>query len=248
MKNIVKSVYLSIALTGSLLSATSLRADELFQVYARESAGFRSELSTRGAAFVKDKVAQLNQAELAKLRGQILNRFPRRIEFVSSALANSIYRAVVANPVASLDKYSTYDPTDQGIGFCFGRAMTVHLEGIYQGVSNDSIRKLWALGSLKTGNTSWRYHVTSILKSRSGVWYAIDPIMGRVMTVDQWYAEVKTFDTNNQMRVYITEAEKFGPSSRKYHNSELLDPYYNSYFVDLIAYFRNLYEQIGSGS
>jgi hypothetical protein len=227
---------LAVATTSSISFA--IESYQLFERYGIERNQYARDLQKAGGKqVVAEKVKQRNLYELAGLDNRAADiRYPDRINIVSEELAGQLYAAVNTNPVASLSHYSKYDPQDLGIGFCFGRAMTAHLEALYLGISKDSIKKLWALGNLQTGSNRWRYHVTTVVKGEHG-WVAIDPIMGSVLTIAQWYENMRGYDSDGQMRLYVTAAEKFAPSSKKYHNSELLDPYYNAYFVDLMKYY-----------
>lgn len=218
--------------------ANAVESYQLFERYEIERRNFQKEVAEFGKNYVTKKVAERNAYELAALKDSARpNPHSNRADVVPADLLEEIYYNVANNPVTSLAAYNKYDPTDRGIGFCFGRAMNVHLEALFQGVSKNSIRKLWALGQLRTGSTGWRYHVTTLLKGEKG-WMAVDPIFGYVMTVEQWYRRMQSFDTDGLMRLYVTEPEKFGPSSTKYHDSLLIHPIYNNYFMDLMAYYR----------
>jgi hypothetical protein len=152
---------------------------------------------------------------------------------------NKLFRKVNDNPVASLMKVDDYSVNTPGMGYCFGRATTAHIKAIGSGLDKNSVRKVWALGELKTGSTTWRYHVTTIVRDSQGKWHAIDPIFGRPMSVEQWYKEMKKFDSKGDMRIFDTPANRFGPSSpAKYSPHVLKDKVYENYFTDLMKSFR----------
>jgi hypothetical protein len=170
---------------------------------------------------------------------------------LSPRYASELLRSAEVNPVVSLYQYNRYDPDNQGIGFCFGRALFVHLELAYRGFDRDSVRKAFVVGPMKTpdGN-SWGWHVTTIAQSINAAgkeeWLAIDPIAG-VKPLLQWYQEMYTrYSTDKKLKLFITLPTRFGPSARShYSESALADPFYNDYFVDMMKWFE---EQSRSGA
>jgi Glutaminase len=183
-----------------------------------------------------------------------LNRWPQpkgtkdRLPGLNDSQVNALYRKVENNKVASVCSVDKYDPENKGIGFCFGRATTAHIEALRAGIDKDQIRKVWAVGNFKTGMGSWRYHVATIVRGENGNWMAIDPIFGRPLTVEEWYSSMKKYedplDTRN-MRMFTTEAKRFGPmTGNKYSPASLKtgpgpDPDFNSYFRDLMDTFKD---------
>lgn len=167
---------------------------------------------------------------------------------LSRSEADELYRRVSTNPVASLFAVSKYDPKNSGIGYCFGRAMTGHLEALFNmNVKNSSIRKLFAMGSLITGSTKWGWHVTTIVKSSEGGWWAIDPIYGSVCTVDQWYQWMLTrFNPSHDLVLLHDNAMRLGPSSDRYALRQINHPDYNNYFKDLLGIYKEKFRADGS--
>lgn len=162
----------------------------------------------------------------------------RRVAYLSRQQANKIYDAVDNHPIASQCQLRRYDPQGN-MGFCFGRAMTAHLELLNSGVQKDKIRKLWAVGHFKTGSASWRYHVTTIVQGPDGSWWAIDPIMGSPIEAGAWIRRMKGYDAGGDMVAFTSEAKRFGPSSpEKYSRNELNHSGYNDYFNDLLKSYR----------
>ncbi len=152
---------------------------------------------------------------------------------------NQLFRKVSDNPVASLSRVDDYSVNTPGMGYCFGRATTAHIKALGSGLNKQSVRKVWALGDLKTGDINWRYHVTTIVRDTNGKWHAIDPIFGRSMSVEDWYKEMKKFDSKGDMRIFDTPAQRFGPTSpSKYSPQVLKDSSYENYFTDLMKSFR----------
>lgn len=156
--------------------------------------------------------------------------------------AAKVLNASEANPVVSLSKTRKYDPQNKGIGFCFGRAMFVHIELIYRGLDRDSIKKAIVVGSM--GKGTWGWHVTTIAQSkdRSGreQWLAIDPVAGRVMPLQDWYNYWRNGDSDDKkLKLYIAENTRFGAGASWYDDNGIRDPFYNNYFIDLMRWFED---------
>ena len=170
-----------------------------------------------------------------------------RAKYISPADANSVRRAALMNPVVSLSNYHQYDPTNRGIGFCFGRAMFVNIELAYRQFDRDSIKKAFVVGPMTTGgSTKWAWHVTTIVQSKnkdgSEVWLAIDPITG-LKSLKDWYLEMyNDFSTDKKLKLYVTVAGKFGPSPSFYDERAISNAAYNDYFTDMREWFAKQYE------
>jgi hypothetical protein len=232
----VKTALLAV---GIALIHSSLSPAASAQVRRFDNRDYFHRYNSQDSLRTAKEIQEENNALLRSLERPITNSTPNRAGEIDLTVARQIYRGVKNHPVASLDHIYKYDP-EGGIGFCFGRAMTVHLEALYRGVSNSAIKKLWALGSLASGETSWRYHVTTLIKGPDTTWYAIDPIFPGVMTAEQWYQRMKgDFDhVNGKMKLYVTDASKFGPAGGKYHPMGLDDAIYNDYFDDLMKSYK----------
>jgi len=180
-----------------------------------------------------------NEQVLEQLKNMPINVESKRKTGLSDSEVQQLFREVYDHPVASLTKVSQYEKYQAGIGYCFGRATTAHIKALQDGVDKSSIRKVWALGSLKTGSNNWRYHVTTIVRNSKGEWIAIDPIFGRTMPVEEWYKSMKKFDASGDMRLFETEPKRFGPDGGgKYSPSAFKSPYYAGYFTDLMKSFK----------
>jgi hypothetical protein len=159
-------------------------------------------------------------------------------KFLHPIIARDILSKMRENPVVAMWNTKKYDPKDQGIGFCFGRAMFAHLELAMRNLDRDSIKKAFVVGPMSTGDgNSWGWHVTTIAQSKSEdgseVWLALDPVTG-VRTLEEWYEEMYNYySTDKKLKIYITEAGKFGPTQGAYHRLVFENPFYNEYFVDL---------------
>jgi hypothetical protein len=137
-----------------------------------------------------------------------------------------IYQKTATHPVTSIQSLSHYDPNGF-IGFCFGRALTVHLLARSYGLSAPKIQKLFAIGDLKSSTDlqgNWRFHVVTVLPSSNGDWYALDPIFyvknrGIPQTLSQWIQDIRSgWDSWHgeppKARFYLTPAETIIPDIR----------------------------------
>lgn len=172
------------------------------------------------------------------------NRDEKKAQLLTVANANKVLEAATYNPIISLHQYKKYDPTNRGIGFCFGRAMFIDLYLAINNFNRGSIKKAFVVGPMQTGDGgSWGWHVSTIVqsKNRSGKeeWIAIDPIMGRIMTVNEWYKESLKLSTDGKLRLYITESGKFAQRATRYDYNSFNHPAYNKYFTDMLNWFES---------
>ncbi len=223
--------------SGKFESTKALLAARAIEIEKAETSLNKSLFAIpRGSA--KEAVAK-NEQVLEQLKNLPINVESKRKIGLSDSEVQQLFREVYDHPVASLTKVSQYEKYQTGIGYCFGRATAAHIKALKDGVDKSSIRKVWALGSLKTGSSNWRYHVTTIVRNSKGEWIAIDPIFGRTMPVEEWYKSMKKFDATGNMRLFETEPKRFGPDGGgKYSPSALQSPFYAGYFTDLMKSFR----------
>ncbi len=159
---------------------------------------------------------------------------------IDKAKAVELYEAVTRHPVVRLFEVSNYDP-DHILGFCFGRAMAAHLEATQRHIHGDAIRKVFVTGSMSAiiGDIVWQFHVVTAINNIEGGWWIIDPMMGEIVTLDQWILKMKAHDIDGYLRLFVSEANRFGATTANgYQKSHLLDESYNKYFADLLAYNR----------
>lgn len=130
----------------------------------------------------------------------------------------ALFRKTSTHPVAATSQVSHYDPASY-VGFCFGRAMTAHLIARRMGVHPSAVKKLFIVGDMRTAaatTTQWRFHVTTIVKGRGeSDWYAIDPIMYRVMPMRDWIDHVRaTWDLGRKAHFYVVHSSVVIPDVR----------------------------------
>lgn len=141
---------------------------------------------------------------------RLLDRFGPRVEGLSPESRQALWDEAFAHPVAGLDdpaKLQRYDPTGI-IGFCFGRAMAVHLLARRLGLAESSIAKLFVVGDLRSGpDPEWRFHVATLVRGADGRWYAIDPILGEPVEAREWVARVRgIWDREGKAKFYRVPA------------------------------------------
>ncbi|MBA2404145.1 MAG: hypothetical protein H0V66_05190 [Bdellovibrionales bacterium] len=156
--------------------------------------------------------------------------------------AKKTWTAASQNPVVSLYSYDKYDKKNEGIGFCFGRAMFIDLFVSINGLNRGSIKKAFVVGEMSDGGGGmWGWHVTTIVQSKNQegkeIWLAIDPIVNEIMEVTEWYKEMLKSSTDGKLRLYIAQAGKFGVTPSRYDHKAMSDPYYGNYFNDMAKWF-----------
>ncbi|RZA09614.1 MAG: transglutaminase domain-containing protein [Proteobacteria bacterium] len=147
-----------------------------------------------------------------------------------------LFADAMENPQVRESLCGGYNGSSKSLGFCWGRAMAMHLKALGAGLPNRSVRKLWAVGDLKNAGTEWRYHVTTLVRHEDGSWYAVDPIFGRPLKADEWFLRMRSeFDAQKTMRIYSSPASRFSPNTwAKYRRAELSKELYHSFFADLL--------------
>jgi hypothetical protein len=142
---------------------------------------------------------------------------PKNLDGFSTDLLRVLFQAVSANKVASLDRLPYYDPSGD-IGFCFGRAMAVHLIASRMGIKRESAGKAFIVGDLKSGQaTEWRFHVAAVIRGTDGAWYAVDPILSGPMPLKEWIKTVReVWDKDTKAKIYITHPDAVLPDLRNF--------------------------------
>lgn len=165
-----------------------------------------------------------------------------KLKYLEESIAYKIVSEMNHHPVIAMYHSNKYDPDNQGIGFCFGRAMYANLDLVYHNLDRDSIRKAFVIGSMETGDgAKWGWHVATIARvesvDRAQEWIVLDPITGAT-DLNSWYRHMyDRYSTDKQLALFITEAAKFGPGGYRYEESAVADPFYNDYFQDLLDWF-----------
>lgn len=129
------------------------------------------------------------------------------------SMGQAILDRVHNHPVLSIPRLAHYDPSSQ-IGFCFGRAMAVHLALSTRGYPSTQLRKLFAIGELRSNEKPlWRFHVTtSFYSPERAEWMVLDPYFPRPQTELEWMRQVQNFfDRRHQAYFYVTSTHAVLP-------------------------------------
>ncbi len=210
---------------------------------------FESLVNVDLLQFQSDETYTLNKSEVRKLNEENFQRLenfdPRpikgRVNSIPLDYADLVYDSINQHPVVSEFRIYDYRNGHQ-IGFCFGRATYVHLALIRSGVNKRSIKKIWAVGPMVTGDTAWQFHVATAVLADDGEWYAIDTFQGQVVPVRAWFKTMLGVATDGSLRFYVTEPRKFSVSLGEYSRIELgLDlnedqDWYTHYFKKLMKW------------
>jgi len=229
----------ALVLWATLTHAQLVDNDEgLFELASRDTRGMQiPAIHADNLADLK-KFIDFDVTTLNSDRGVDANK-PKNLHKLDGADA---LKAVEANPVVSLYSYNKYDPRNEGIGFCFGRAMFVHLELVQRGIDRRSVQKAFVVGHMQTPDGGqWGWHVTTIAQSKNAqgkeIWLAIDPIVGRVIEVGEWYKLMRdSYSTDKKLKLYITHSTRFGPRG-VYDEDQIRNAFYNNYFTDMMKWF-----------
>jgi hypothetical protein len=182
--------------------------------------------------------------ELGKMNRDVLT-YLRREEFPDGTWSkkkaaltleeiNQLYRKVENTPEVKQSVCGRYYGSPD-YGFCQGRALVVHHRAILDSQLNkESIRKIWAVGPMSNG---WGHHVATLVRERSGEWYAIDPFFERPLRVDQWYSELRMrFDRNHTLRLFVTPASRFDVGRwYKYRKEPMSNPRLYNFYADVMS-------------
>lgn len=189
-----------------------------------------------------EKVQLQNIQLLEELKNDIPNQTTDRLQSVSVTEADRIQNSIYNNPVASPDVIDKYERPNTNIGYCFGRATYYHLLLLKLGVSKQSIRKIWAVGPMKTPNgILWSYHVATIVYTKDRGWLVLDPNSSKTESVSQWMEIYSEMSTDSKLKFYVTHPSKFGVDSDKYSrkmlglDSDVNNDWFSHYFKNLVA-------------
>ncbi len=215
-----------------LLDRKSLVEQDLIQVYDVEVAG-------KTAA----EVAAMNLKTIESIHDEIPFRSTStRGVWINETVANRLVDLTYENPVVN-PGLKKYDPK-RNIGFCFGRATFIHLMLLKMGLQKNSIRKIWAIGPMNTGEITWRYHVATMAYTKKNGWLVLDTNHGAAVSAQEWIATYSKMSTDGKLRFYTSDASKLSFMIGKYSRLQLgMDinqerDYYRGYFKDMMEWVR----------
>lgn len=207
---------------------------------------FRNQEIAEGKNF-----EQLKKELIQSLKNYSPEASPTKAAGITYEQAQKILSALLKERI--YQDHNTYDPQGN-IGFCFGRAMYLHIQLLRHGVAKDSIKKIFAIGPMFEGGINWQFHVATMVKDKnSNDWWVLDSNLPRPFAAEKWIAYYQKFrvdqksrffglfkstDPQKSIRFYVTEASKLGSSTWQYSPYGLNDPFYNNFFKDMLRDFK----------
>ncbi len=159
----------------------------------------------------------------------------KKPKFLTRKSSVEAWVAAISNPVIGTGNDRKYDPT-YGIGFCFGRALFVDRFLTLNGFAQGSIKKIFVVGPM---TNDWGWHVATMVQSldekNRETWLVLDPIIFKVVAVEEWFKDFEKISVDGKLRLYVTEAQKFTVAPLKYDEGNFQG--YNGYFEDMFAWF-----------
>lgn len=188
-----------------------------------------------------EQVQKLNQELLQALDQYTPWPSGTRAQGISWKQAQKMVSLVGDHSVLGTRSEDMYLRPGEQMGYCFGRAMYLHLLALKLGVQKDSIKKIWAVGPMSSGvnGVLWGYHVGLLVYSHEG-WLVLDANQLQVVKIENWVQKFSELSVDQRIRFYVTEAEKFGLYAGKYSRFLLgLDlskeeDWFRHYFVDML--------------
>lgn len=213
-----------------LLDRQNIVEQNLFQVHASEVAQHSS-----------DEIRQMNLKTLASIHREIPIQVSADREVgITESAAQRLINLAYSNPIAH-PRNTKYDP-DGNIGFCFGRAAFFHLMLLKMGVQKNSIRKIWAVGSIEGPEIDWGFHVATMVYSESKGWLVLDTTLRTPVSPENWIQHFSNMNKDEKLRFYVSDASKFSVPLGKYSRVQLGigmakdQDFYLSYFTDMMQW------------
>lgn len=237
-----KSISLTLILLAMLFVSNSRAQDpQAWKNAARENLFERYKLELQHQGNNPARMSNLNDLDIKAMLATPEPNDDIRATHLTLEQAQEVFDHAFDHPVVGASALSKYDP-QLVMGFCFGRATFVHLELLRRGVHKDSIRKVYVVGPMQTGDIFWQFHVATSVRGESGQWYTIDPLFApSAMPLESWMSTVKETSIDGTVRFYPTHASKLGPSAFEYNKlpvGGVNDPIYNKYFEDMFKTFK----------
>ncbi len=185
--------------------------------------------------------------EIQKLNAQTLNDFTSYRPKKTGSLRESITYKEAEHLLDLMRKEligphidEKYERTECKTGFCFGRAYLSHRMVKNLKVQPDSIRKFWSVGEMQAKNETvkWQFHVATVVYVEGKGWMTLDTVNEKPVSAAQWFSQNIEESTDGRVRIYVTNALKFGVSLGAYDKYEMgfkstrEDDFYHHYFVD----------------
>lgn len=194
----------------------------------------------------QSEVRRSNEAAVARLLayhpGSIASR--KTGSEISYANLQRALEVLKSNEVVGSAAKTKYAREDREIGYCFGRALFLHLLLRKMGLQENSIQKLWIVGPQKSEieNVTWGFHVATAAYVKGYGWMAIDTNTFRIQPIEHWYRAFSQQSTDGKPRFYVTPATRFSVSIPRYSRVQLgldlpvAEDFYRHYFVDTMKW------------
>ncbi len=199
------------------------------------------EKNSRSPEVSVKQIDDENKKAMKELRDWPWGKTNRK-KYITKEDATKLLADMASDPVVGYESWKTYDP-ELRFGFCFGRATWAWLEAIALGYDKSSIKKLFLIGPMQTGDITWQFHVATAIRARGLIrdqWLVVDSNFDKIVTVEEFFEKYKAQSTDNKLRLVITEPQRLGPSSTTkfgpgHYKNVLNDASYNQYFKNLIS-------------
>jgi hypothetical protein len=194
-------------------------------------------------------IKSLNRKTLTTIQNEIPQSTSNRSMEIKLSDLNKVIDATRSNEVVGFLGKDRYQAEDRNIGYCFGRATFIHLLLLKMGLNKNSIRKIWAVGPMKTSRYSedtWAFHVATVVYTEDWGWMTLDTNESKAQPIRHWISTYQDLSTDGKVRFYITSPEKFGLDDGVYSRIQLgLDlprehDWYKGYFQDLMKSLQQL--------
>jgi len=232
----------------SKVQAAGVRCERLFEpsIFAQKPDRLYDYYTQQIALLSNEEVQGLNRTFVEILQNYTPPVHPNRAQAIDSDRAKKMLNIVYDHPTVGFKADEIYMHPGEEMGFCFGRAMYLHLLALKLGLQKESIKKIWAVGPMQSDKPGidWGYHVALLVFSKEG-WVVLDPNKMRVMAVADWVKTYSQKSLDGRIRFYGSDAEKFGLYSGKYSRYMLgldlnaSEDWYKHYFVDMLQATRH---------
>ena len=217
----------------STLNTAHSRLDTLEKATGRGSLlDYREKLSTKS-------IKRHNNELLDALKEPAPVSDPDKVFSLNKQDANFLVDLLRKHPTNGEKHEKKYDP-EECYGFCFGRATLIHNEALRRNMDPESIKKIWAVGSLEKGK--WHFHVATMIKAKGkGSWWVCDPVYSVAISAEEWIRRMRHSSDDSRMMVFVTDPRRFSVYDPKNYTAiDLLgdgkSDFYNGYFKDYLEH------------
>ncbi len=254
MMNLMRVCILAAAMMLTFLGAldksqaqSSLQCQSLFQsdIFAEKPWDLYGHYQNEIAHQSVEQIHQMNQKVVTDLHAYVPPRGARAQSIDWGTLLQMI-KITQNHSVVGYKSSSQYSHEGTETGYCFGRAMYLHLLALKLGLQKESIKKIWALGPLTTSQygLTWGYHVALLVYSKEYGWLTIDPNENKPQSFEAWINTFTQRSVDQRVRFYISDPDKQALYTGKYSrylmglNLSLDKDWFKHYFVDMLKAVR----------